>query len=1182
MPNIWVGGDWHLWNVNLRDERHPFRSKQNIEEFKQYLASKPIQPDDVFLVLGDLCDPEITDAQNLRDVIAAIPPCMKVLVKGNHDTAEDSLYLNAGFDLVTDIVLIHHMVFSHIPVYVSHEQLNIHAHLHSVKISVFDERYVNVKNVDPCILLDDLLDRAMRQNKSEYEGVDNDRYIQNFFRNIEEKSHMDQPEERRIMDLSHLVPEYPMDESVLNEYIFNNPDEARMWLADDDTPPKPDNAPEGEEKDNRKYVQTNLNTFQEAAVVGPAVNTPEDLSKWMKRNIRYGNYRKLMTPAEVMDTGSGSCHDQVTFAYPILRAMENVNPRILFFIATNPNKGTSGQTHSLIWWSDPADKKVYWFENSWGGNQGIHKFDSEEDMKASIEKRYKEGPEAKNYPELVFKSTSIKKFKEGITLGDLVNDVYHGTDANEAAVPSVTGDAIDEILFPDDVSRNISESASTPATLYHGSPKTFKVARVHDSGTSGAHLFATSMRSFALAYAGAEWSDFEINQSWVNGDMYLTEILPGKFREVFSRPGYLHILPADTFKSFHGVEFISDEDVRVQKTYKISNVLKELQKAPDVKLYYYPDLPPFIQDRERYLRDMAIKYNHNIDKILAMTKELRVEVKESTNPNDGQSSKAVELTFYLGNDKVGEAGVSGYDTGAGFLYDLEVVERFRGKGYSKQILDYVMKNYSVTDLSVAVDNKVAINLYEKFGFKLKKTFNSNGENGYEKGRFRWYQLDESVDDSETEYLEHPEVKDDIINGEQIKFFQDQQTYKESLPDESVEVGQVDGYQFSLEEEIVFNDDDLLDEAVSENSKLYPVYVLLVHTGTKLSSAILKVTNAEFGHACISFDSSLKKMYSFGRKDPKNPFAGGFVMESLGEGFYNQEVMDKTHYAIYVVPCTKYQIEKMKKRLQYFIKNKSKFIFDFFGLITNYFGIVANPKLRYFCSRFVADILNAGANNKKKYIKEPSLMDPEDFKHTDFAHFVAGGMLCNYNPDEVNIITRGILKSQELIRKQTGKLQYHTFGEAATYSDKIQWYKNAIRNETVEEYERSTKELRICFTPDMRMKLDKENYEVFYAVYRHLLTSFIDCREYDTETRMELYGKLQSLVKFFQQYFFPSVTDPATNEFTSVYTRLHAEILRGLSVCQKKLDTTVIPESVTYFQSGRTIPYLTETVYVVPY
>ena len=1036
MPNIWVGGDWHLWNVNLRDERHPFRSKQNIEEFKQYLASKPIQPDDLFLVLGDLCDPEATDAQNLRDVIAAIPPCMKVLVKGNHDTAEDSLYLNAGFDLVTDIVLIHHMIFSHIPVYVSHEQLNVHAHLHSVKISVFDDRYVNVKNVDPCILLDDLLDRAMRQNKSEYEGVDNDRYIQNFFRNIEDTSHMDQPEERRIMDLSHLVPEYPMDENVLNEYIFNNPDEARMWLADDDTPPKPDTAPEGEEKDNRKYVQTNLNTFQEAAVVGPAVNTPEDLSKWMKRNIRYGNYRKLMTPAEVMDTGSGSCHDQVAFEYPILKRMK-VHPKILFFIAINEERGTSGQTHSLIWWKNDRGK-VYWFENSWGGNQGIHTFDSITEMKTEIRRLYVGNPDSKNNPQLVFQDTTIRNFKPGISLGDLVDAVYNGKKLDES---------VDDSEYIQ-TNLNVFQESTHKSTL----DKNYK------------QKGKTSLSSLKRIDITEQWrKDNRAKYPWLK-----------------------HIASSD--------------------------------KKVDVSAW---------MDGDNLVAAISV---------------------------DRSPTK---------RDKV-------------WIHNIHIETAYRGYGLSKQMLDYATRKYGANALTVKIDNKIAQKVYLDYGFK----FGTGDEDTMGNNKIMY--LGEAVDESETEYLEHPEMKDDIFNGEQIKFFQDQQTYKESLPDESVEVEQIDGYQFSLEEEIVFNDDDLLDEAVSENSKLYPVYVLLVHTGTKLSSAILKVTNAEFGHACISFDSSLKKMYSFGRKDPKNPFAGGFVMESLGEGFYDQKVMDKTHYAIYVVPCTKYQIEKMKKRLQYFIKNKSKFIFDFFGLITNYFGIVANPKLRYFCSRFVADILNAGANNKKKYIKEPSLMDPEDFKHTDFAHFVTGGMLCNYNPDEVNVITRGILKSQELIRKQTGKLQYHTFGEAATYSDKIRWYKNTIRNETVEEYERSTKELRICFTPDMRMKLDKENYEVFYAVYRHLITSFIDCGEYDVETRMELYGKLQSLVKFFQQYFFPSVTDPATNEFASVYTRLHAEMLRGLSVCRKKLDTATIPESVTYFQSGRTIPYLTETVYIVPY
>ena len=34
----------------------------------------------------------------------------------------------------------------------------------------------------------------------------------------------------------------------------------------------------------------------------------------------------------------------------------------------------------------------------------------------------------------------------------------------------------------------------------------------------------------------------------------------------------------------------------------------------------------------------------------------------------------------------------------------------------------------------------------------------------------------------------------------------------------------------------------------------------------------------------------------------------------------------------------------------------KFRYDFTGLIKNYFGITDNPEYKWFCSRFVADIL----------------------------------------------------------------------------------------------------------------------------------------------------------------------------------------------------------------------------------
>lgn len=1686
MNRIWISTDWHLYSYD-NDSRHPFRNARNLGKLAQNFAEE-ISEDDLFLFLGDLCDPGVSDTNNIKNILSTIDG-YNVMCRGNHDTEEDDYYIDLGFDAVTEITRIHNILFSHKPIRVLPEEINIHGHLHTEKLVTSGHQHINAygtnwNTTDKPILLEELLTAAVHQVVELPKREEN-----HITEKFEKYTSFENDVYTKILDLSDEFSLAPMDEA------------------------------------------TNSQVFQELN----SMNTPNELYDWMRKNIRYANFTRLKSQAQMIKSRSGSCHDQVAFAYPILRAMENVNPRILFFIATNPDKGTSGQTHSLIWWSDPADKKVYWFENSWGGNQGIHKFDSEEDMKASIEKRYKEGPEAKNYPELVFKSTSIKKFKEGITLGDLVNDVYHGTDANEAAVPSVTGDAIDEILFPDveatqywladdesyrkkaekaeekakdtagialdesvkhhneplyfvsssnmhddlypagkciftdmdaaisdaamdikrrypdenvfplelyvhrlepgyyelrvsdevggaywsidnisleclgkvtvtspsewafndlneaassfkevkrivnnipkeehhwfyhgetfkdspyvkyrkvmylphvrgkvggfidvytfssepetgiiviavepaargtglsqklvqktiedvpslgikkliwradtdnvasiklaqkmgftdisdlkknpdqykyemvlneaaksslkvntslyfiskdrldeseiihpripdnymtqhgyednktprvcfstsidgcltalgmnvsnqkfyvyhpisdakvitpteeqvpdasitkerwicepvqlhyigaikaidtngphddgtpyrygknkefearlyhwdwkwlnrpAVSRNISESASTPATLYHGSPKTFKVARVHDSGTSGAHLFATSMRSFALAYAGAEWSDFEINQSRVNGDMYLTEILPGKFREVFSRPGYLHILPADTFKSFHGVEFISDEDVRVQKTYKINNVLKELQKAPDAKLYYYPDLPPFIQDRERYLRDMAIKYNHNIDKILAMTKELRVEAKESTNPNDGQSSKAVELTFYLGNDKVGEAGVSGYDTGAGFLYDLEVVERFRGKGYSKQILDYVMKNYSVTDLSVAADNKVAINLYEKFGFKLKKTFNFNGENGYEKGRFRWYQLDESagvinemayedycdcfyvklrslaaqynkrddifkhvakvlkmeqedlpkfdchiqvsgkkqlcfslvnsdtpfeirceyetylkemiedlekdadiktkcphiksiwtadaegtiyvnldyehineaiadthsldreqkkriadkyglrdvgnsheeeeaeakrekqkqkereldekrkkrlkqlekarakqkrdrffksmkskipgvknedadtVDASEAEYLDDLMCEYDNVRGEQKRVFDDPRRYADAALDESI-------YTFEMVDKIQFF--DRVDEAAFKAGsvpKLYPVYIMLMHSGTALANAIKTLTQSQFSHSSISFDSSMKSMYSFGRKTDVNPFIGGFKKENINDKFFKERNIP---YALYVIPCTEDEINRMKKRLDYFIAHATKFKYDFTGLFKNYFGIADNPEYKWFCSRFVADILNFGRPSSDPYIVEPSLMKPEDFTNTTFATYVTGGFLSNYDQKTVDTITKRIIRAERIKRSKIKTVEdelvesvYDLYPENPWSRVILECQLSLMDESAVDEFIQYLKSFKIRFNKNGDIVVTRREYDQLDSHFRNSL------------------------------------------------------------------------------------------------
>lgn len=171
-----------------------------------------------------------------------------------------------------------------------------------------------------------------------------------------------------------------------------------------------------------------------------------------------------------------------------------------------------------------------------------------------------------------------------------------------------------------DTSNLIKESGIEPL-LYHGSPVKFSTLKVRDSGYSGKHAFATDNYAFALAYAGKQWSDFEINQSQVNGVMYLTEIIPGKLKEIFDRPGYIHCVPSEDFKPFHGVEYISDKDSKVAKTITIPNILDELRKNPNVKLFEYPNLPFFIPNREKYLRELSKKYgNHDVVKIMNIIK----------------------------------------------------------------------------------------------------------------------------------------------------------------------------------------------------------------------------------------------------------------------------------------------------------------------------------------------------------------------------------------------------------------------------------------------------------------------------------------------------------------------------------------------------------------------------------
>ena len=276
--------------------------------------------------------------------------------------------------------------------------------------------------------------------------------------------------------------------------------------------------------------------------------------------------------------------------------------------------------------------------------------------------------------------------------------------------------------------------------------------------------------------------------------------------------------------------------------------------------------------------------------------------------------------------------------------------------------------------------------------------------------------------------------------------------------------------------------DHLDESANKSKKLYPVYIMLVHSGTTISNAIKFVSKSKFSHASISFDSSMDHMYSFARKDPSNPFLGGFRYESIGKGFYDKKEIP---YALYVVPCTESQIKKMKKRLDYFIKNESKFQFDFAGLVKNYLGIADNPEYRWFCSRFVADILNAGAPKNKPYVAEPSLQDPDDFMRDEYATYVIGGdNLMKYNRALVDKRTRKIIREEEMARSVKNESVIYDMDWNNPYAESVLNYQLSCMDESVvHDFMNYLKSYKLKFDNDGNIIIRRREYDQLDAHFR---------------------------------------------------------------------------------------------------
>lgn len=1098
MENIWLTTDWHLYSKEWNDQ-HPHRSKANLERLAANFNST-IGEHDLLIHLGDICDPESADYETMKKIISSIPG-RKILVRGNHDTEKDPYYIGLGFDDVVDVLVIHNMIFTHKPIQVAPDELNIHGHLHSEKLvspTINGYRHINAfganwNSIDLPILLEDLLDMASKQN------------IQ-----------LDPEEEKEIK--SHFVKDlYGEDTRFSGKVLLDLTSEFVLAPMDEDSTV----ANEGS-----WYYYISADNSLDHKVIRPT--KPENVfgtalfEKVVSADtVRVPLYRTIDGAVRSLHRlNLSSLKDKVFYVYVC-----NTNQLQLPFISYVPDAELTGE----VWATEPVialfysaiqidDRKgdgytCYYGENPDNPTEYTKKIydwsyhDVTNEQKPPIQLTLESASEDEMLSEILFTDTDStkywladdRKFIEKANKGDAERKDTANVAIDEATDRSATNndEYVGYILVHGmklDIYRKETENPNDPvSSTAHDLAFYYGVTKIADISISAVNTDEAFLYNFEVDEKyrnhgiGSEILKYILKQYKVN-ELTVEETNYNAIR-LYKRFG---------FKEY--TTFTENKrpmlDMRIRVNLSEASHTKEYERTDDNHAMTSPE-----EKREVFQKyginavgdtHEAEKEEEEARKKREAEKKLKATQKRMKKARDAKKRKAFFRKVKSKLPKIRgmknedadtsdaeylDRDYAGYETNALWGDRTQFfVDQYRYKDAALDesailkelqstngltLLDHVQFNDALNEASFLGDNKqipiqdakeiASVAMKQLKDLIKKHQFRALKPKLYEiYGRDIIIEVLGGDQDLRIQHSKEFEVLANELNRSKVLdpyrnliqeidagdgdegcvYIQLKHKVTENIPAneavsyigvrEALALVQETTHVTDLSEGVLFNrnvpttSQHLTYRPLKPNEKLYPVYVVVMHTGSVVSTVIKKATGDLYSHASISFDPSLTNMYSFGNKRIKGKaFANGFKRENIHNEFFSSRTIP---YAMYMIPVTKEELVAMKKRLDYFVKNENKFSFDMIGLVKIFFGIADNPENRYFCSRFVMDVLNAG-RPADPYTQEESLVKPQDLAETNFARYVMGGYLKDYNPKTCAYLTKKLLAEEEVKRRK---------------------------------------------------------------------------------------------------------------------------------------------------------------------
>lgn len=149
------------------------------------------------------------------------------------------------------------------------------------------------------------------------------------------------------------------------------------------------------------------------------------------------------------------------------------------------------------------------------------------------------------------------------------------------------------------------------------------------------------------------------------------------------------------------------------------------------------------------------------------------------------------------------------------------------------------------------------------------------------------------------------------------------------------------------------------------------YILLQHHKGLFALLYRFVKGSEYNHASIGIDPELNIFYSFRSK-------WGFCIEHPFR--FDKEHKRHIQCSVYEITIVPECYEKLQDTLRNFEAERTSYHYSYLSLCLGFLGIKHDFMNGYFCSRFVAEVLEHSGS--LRLMKDHSIYLPSDFRHED--------------------------------------------------------------------------------------------------------------------------------------------------------------------------------------------------------